>query len=71
MGRLVTIKFPVTLWIVHPGSPYIRCDTSNRTSNLETVCPLQGFQGEPHFSSFVLLFSNSTLKTIKGLPKVF
>jgi hypothetical protein len=45
MGRLVKIKFPVTLWTVRPGSgPYVRCDTLDCMSGLETVRSLQGFQ---------------------------
>jgi hypothetical protein len=44
MGRLVKIKFPVTLWTVHPGLwLYVRCDTLNRTLGLETVRLLLGF----------------------------
>ena len=52
MGWLVKIMFPVTLWTVRPSlGPYVRCDTLDCTSNLETIRPLQGFQGEPHFFS--------------------
>ena len=45
MRRLVKIKFHVTLWIVRLGlGPYVCYDTSDRTSGLETVLPLRGFQ---------------------------
>jgi hypothetical protein len=67
MGWVVKIKSPVTLWTVRLGSgSNIRCDTSDRMFGLETVHPLQGFQGEPHFSPLVLLFSKSTPKANKG-----
>jgi hypothetical protein len=46
--------------------PYVRSDTSDHMSGLETVCSLRGFQGEPHFSPLILLFFKSTTKTIKG-----
>ena len=71
MGQLVIIKFFVTLWTIRLGSRlYVHCDTSDPTSDLETVQPLRSFQGEPHFSPLVLLFFKSTPKTIKGLPKL-
>jgi hypothetical protein len=44
MGQLVKIKFPVTLWTVHPGScPYVHCDTSDRMFGLEIVHLLGDF----------------------------
>jgi hypothetical protein len=68
---MIKIKFPVTLWTVLLGSkPYVRYNTLDRMSGLETVCPLQGFQGEPHFSPLTLLFSKSTRKPTKELSKV-
>jgi hypothetical protein len=71
MRWLVKIKFTATLWTIRPGSgPYVYCDTSDRTSDLEIVRPFQGFQRKPHFSLHVLLFSKSTPKTIKMLHKV-
>jgi hypothetical protein len=67
MGWLMKIKFPVILWTLCPGlGPYVRCDTSDHTSSLETIRSLQGFQGEPYFFSLILLFSKSIPKTIKG-----
>jgi hypothetical protein len=68
MGWVVKIKSPITLWTIRLGSGlYVRCDTSDHTFGLETVHPLQGFQGEPHFSPLVFLFSKSTPKANKGL----
>jgi hypothetical protein len=67
MRRLVKMKYPITLWTIRPGSrSYVRCDKLDHKSGLETIHPLRGFQGEPHFSPLVLLFSKSTPDTIKG-----
>jgi hypothetical protein len=50
MRQLVKIKSTVTLWIVCLGSGlYVRCDTLDRMSGLETIHSLRGFQEEPHF----------------------
>ena len=68
MEQLVKIKSLITLWTVRLSSGlYVLCNTSDRTSGLETVRPLRGIQGEPHFSPFVLLFFKSTPKTNKWL----
>jgi hypothetical protein len=38
---------PLHTLAVRPGlGPYIHCDTSGRTSGLETLHPLHDFQGE-------------------------
>ena len=66
MGRLVENKSPVTLWTVRSGSrPYIHRDTSDHTFGLETVYPLLGFQGEPHF----LHSSSYPPNTLLSIPK--
>jgi hypothetical protein len=52
------------------GENKVPCHTLDRMSGLEALRLLRGFQGEPPFSPHILLFSKTTSKTIKELPKV-
>jgi hypothetical protein len=63
-------KVPCHTLVVRPGSgPFVRCDTSSRTSKLETTHPLRGFRENLIFSTRHLILQ-TTPKPIKGLSMV-
>jgi hypothetical protein len=54
-------KVPCHTLVVCPGSgPYVLCDISGSTSDLEIVRLLRGFQGEPYFFHSSSYFPNNS-----------